>query len=69
MRKPTIDYRNGEILVPTDVHDLSQKAIVLSLLILKNGKEGAESNEENVRKKAYVKHETQVRGIRAATGM
>ena len=63
----------GMYLVPTDVHDSSShKGYCSRLSDILKGKEGAElAMEQYIRdeKIAYVKHEAQVRGIRAAKGV
>lgn len=64
---------DGMYLVPTDVHDSSShKGYCSRLSDILKGKEGAElAMEQYIRdeKIAYVKHEAQVRGIRAAKGV
>ena len=64
---------DGMYLVPTDVHDSSShKGYCSRLSDILKGREGAElAMEQYIRdeKIAYVKHEAQVRGIRAAKGV
>lgn len=64
---------DGMYLVPTDVHDSSShKGYCSKLSDILNGKEGAEDamklyiRDEKI---AYVKHEAQVRGVRAVKGI
>lgn len=64
---------DGMYLVPTDVHDSSShKGYCSKLSDILNGKEGAEdAMKQYIRdeKIAYVKHESKIRGIRAAKGI
>lgn len=64
---------DGMYLVPTDVHDSSShKGYCSKLSDILKGKEGAEdAMKQYIRdeKIAYVKHEAQIRGLRAAKGV